>query len=427
MDDNDNKKDQPKKPDVNEKGVTPTPLETDTPLGDPGQVYETSSSGKRSVPSDSDPWTQSPEVSHSDVDVDVDASTTSSASQFHAQKESEQSAQEATQQPSPQQPHAMNTKKEKLDISEENWDRDLINRLAFASLNEQRRSRRWSVFFKTLAFVYVGVILFYIPTDFDKKSITGGKHTAIVDIAGTIAADSDANADSIVGGLRAAFENKNTAAVILRINSPGGSPVQAGYVYDEIKRLRAKYQAIKLYAVITDMCASGGYYIAAAADEIYADKASIVGSIGVLMNGFGFVDAMQKIGVERRLLTAGEHKGVLDPFSPMKKGDTEHMQKLLDGVHQQFINVVKEGRGDRLKEDPKLFSGLFWNGEEGVKLGLVDGLGSSSYVAREIVGVDKLVDFTSRTNYLDRFAERLGATFANAMTATLGLQSGRVE
>ncbi|NOZ52311.1 MAG: S49 family peptidase [Gammaproteobacteria bacterium] len=315
----------------------------------------------------------------------------------------------------------------KPNLSDAHWDRNLINRLAFASLNEQRRSRRWGVFFKTLAFVYVGVILFYIPTDFDKKSITGGKHTAIIDVSGTIAADADANADRIVGGLRAAFENKNTAAVILRINSPGGSPVQAGYVYDEIKRLRAKYQAVKLYAVITDMCASGGYYIAAAADEIYADKASIVGSIGVLMNGFGFVDAMKNMGIERRLLTAGEHKGVLDPFSPLKKEDLNHMQSLLDGVHQQFIKVVKEGRGDRLQDDPKLFSGLFWNGEESLKLGLVDGLGSSSYVAREIVGVDKLVDFTARSNYLDRFAERLGATVVKTLSTTLGLQPVGVE
>jgi len=425
-DNNDTKKDssasdaadgsQPKKTGAGEKQGRSMPLETDTPLGDPGQIYETSSSGKRNDPDNDDPWMQSPDIGrNNDESNTISPQVSSAASQNSTKAKSEQSSQQA---------ELMN---KKPNLSDAHWDRNLINRLAFASLNEQRRSRRWGVFFKTLAFVYVGVILFYIPTDFDKKSITGGKHTAIIDVSGTIAADADANADRIVGGLRAAFENKNTAAVILRINSPGGSPVQAGYVYDEIKRLRAKYQAVKLYAVITDMCASGGYYIAAAADEIYADKASIVGSIGVLMNGFGFVDAMKNMGIERRLLTAGEHKGVLDPFSPLKKEDLNHMQSLLDGVHQQFIKVVKEGRGDRLQDDPKLFSGLFWNGEESLKLGLVDGLGSSSYVAREIVGVDKLVDFTARSNYLDRFAERLGATVVKTLSTTLGLQPVGVE
>ncbi len=317
--------------------------------------------------------------------------------------------------------------KGKLDLSGEHWDRDILNRLAFAALNEQRRARRWNVFFKALAFIYIGALLFYIPSDLGQKGIAGGKHTALIEVTGAIGADTEANADNIVSGLRAAFKNKNTAAVILRINSPGGSPVQAGYVYDEIKRLRGKYSGIKLYAVITDICASGGYYIAAVADEIYADKASIVGSIGVLMNGFGFVEAMKKLGIERRLITAGEHKGVMDPFSPVKQDDLKHMQSLLDGVHRQFINVVKEGRGDRLKESPKLFSGLFWNGEEGVKLGLVDGLGSSSYVAREIVGAENLVDFTVRANYFDRFAERLGAGFAKMMATTLGVNPAAIQ
>ena len=304
-----------------------------------------------------------------------------------------------------------------------NWERDILNRLAFATLNEQRRARRWGVFFKFLAFVYVGAVLFYLPADMGQGGISGGKHTAIIDIEGPIAADTIASADNIVSGLRAAFKNKNTAGIILRINSPGGSPVQAGYVYDEIKRLREAHQNIKLYAVITDMCASGGYYIAAAADEIYADKASIVGSIGVLMNGFGFTEAMKKLGVERRLMTAGEHKGVLDPFSPVKKEEEAHVQSLLNGVHQQFINVVKNGRGDRLKDHPDLFTGLFWNGEEGMELGLVDGLGSTSYVAREIIGVEKLVDFSPRMSYLDRFADRIGATFARVMINTLGMQA----
>lgn len=312
-----------------------------------------------------------------------------------------------------------------VDLSGDDWERDVLNRLAFATLNEQRRARRWSVFFKALAFIYVGalVLLFYNSSGLGEKGIAGGKHTAIIEINGTIADDTEASADNIVTGLRAAFKNSNTAAVILRINSPGGSPVQAGYVNDEIKRLRAKYPDIKLYAVITDMCASGGYYIAVAADEIYADKASIVGSIGVLMNGFGFVEAMKKVGVERRLITAGKHKGILDPFSPIKKEELQHVHSLLDSVHQQFIHVVKEGRGDRLSNSPELFSGLFWNGEKGLELGLVDGLGSSSYVAREVVGVEKMVDFTVHASVLDRFAERIGVGFAKVLSSTLGVNS----
>jgi protease-4 len=310
---------------------------------------------------------------------------------------------------------------------DESWQRDVINRLAFAALNEQRRARRWSVFFKSLLFVYLFILLFYVPSDWDASRLSAGKHTALVELDGVIASDSPANADNLVGGLRAAFEDKNTAGVILRINSPGGSPVQAGYVYDEIKRLRQEYPDIKLYAVITDMCASGGYYIASAADEIYADKASIVGSIGVLMDGFGFVDAMKKVGVERRLMTAGEHKGILDPFSPLKPEETKHVQDLLDDIHQQFIQVVKEGRGDRLSDSPQLFSGLFWSGEEGVKLGLVDGLGSSGYVAREIIGEEDIVDYTPRLHFLDRFADRIGATMANVLAAGLGMQQASLR
>lgn len=302
------------------------------------------------------------------------------------------------------------------------WERDVLNRLAFASLNEQRRARRWSIFFKALLFIYLFVLFFYVPSEWGDRGIVTGKHTALVEVDGVIAANAEASADNLVSGLRAAFKDKNTAGVILRINSPGGSPVQAGYVYDEIKRLRDKYPDIKVYAVVVDICASGGYYIASAADEIYADKASIVGSIGVLMDGFGFVDTLEKLGVERRLMTAGKHKGILDPFSPLKKDEVAHMQNLLDSVHQQFINQVKEGRGDRLSDSPDLFTGLFWNGEEGLKLGLVDGLGSSSYVAREVIGAEHIVDFTPRANYLDRFAERIGATMANVLATSLGLQ-----
>lgn len=330
-------------------------------------------------------------------------------------------AEETTQAVAPS-AEALTKEVKEINASEKDWERDVINRLAFAAINEQRRTRRWNIFFKSLLFIYFAIILFYIP-NIDTGVITHGEHTALIDIDGVIAADSHANADNIIGGLRAAFKDKNTKGIILRINSPGGSPVQAGYVNDEIRRLREKHPAIKVYVVITDVCASGGYYIAAAADAIYADKASIVGSIGVLMDGFGFVDAMKKVGVERRLFTAGEHKGVMDPFSPINEYERKHVQSILDGIHKQFINVVKQGRGDKLKESPDLFSGLYWNGEEGIALGLIDGLGSSSYVAREIIGAEEIVNFTPRINYLDRFAERIGASMARVLSQSFGLRA----
>lgn len=298
------------------------------------------------------------------------------------------------------------------------WERELIGKLATDALSEQRKARRWGILFKSLTFVYLFVLLFYLPNQFGPtKSI--GKHTALIDLHGVIEDGGEASADVIIQGLRDAFEDNNTAGVILRINSPGGSPVQAGYINDEINRLREKYPNVPLYAVISDICASGGYYVAVAADEIYADKASVVGSIGVLMDGFGFTEAMKKLGVERRLITAGEHKGFLDPFSPQKQEDTMHVKGLLQNIHKQFIDVVKEGRGSRLKENPDLFSGLVWTGEQGIEMGLVDGLGSASYVAREIIGEDKIIDFTPQPDYLDRFAERFGVALAKAMPKAL--------
>jgi protease-4 len=294
---------------------------------------------------------------------------------------------------------------------DDRWARDALERIAMAGLQEQRRARRWGIFFKALLFVSL--------SDWEDDGIGRGRHTAVVEINGVIADDRDANADNIIASLRDAFEDKNTAGVILRINSPGGSPVQAGYVNDEIRRLRAKYPDIKLYAVITDICASGGYYIAAAADEIYADKASMVGSIGVLMDGFGFVDALKKLGIERRLITAGAHKGFLDPFSPLKDSDRQHLESMLDNIHQQFINTVRQGRGERLKENDQLFSGLVWTGEQSMEIGLVDGLGSADYVAREIIGVEKMVNFTHRPPLFERFAERIGATMANTLAESL--------
>lgn len=315
--------------------------------------------------------------------------------------------------------------KDKSSINKEEWQADIINRLAFAAVNEQRRTRRWSIFFKALFFAYLLLILLmaYLPGDAGANKLgKSGTHTALVEIQGVIADGAEASADNIITGLRAAFKEPNAKAVILRINSPGGSPVQAGYVYDEIKRLRKDHTDKKVYAVITDMCASGGYYIAAAADEIYADKASIVGSIGVLMNGFGFTDAMEKLGVERRLYTAGESKGFLDPFSKAKKSDEAHIKTLLTTIHKQFISVVKEGRGKRLVDDEKIFTGLIWTGEESVALGLTDGLGSSSFVAREIIEAEKIIDYTPRANYLDRIAERIGVTMTNALTKSFELR-----
>lgn len=307
---------------------------------------------------------------------------------------------------------------EKAQSSE--WQQELINRLAFAAINEQRRARRWGIFFKFLLFAYlIGLLFLYMPS----MSVAPGaaaRHTALVELDGVIAPDTGASADKVVEGLRAAFENSNSAAVILRVNSPGGSPVQAGYINDEIRRLRSEYPDKPLYAVISDICASGGYYVAAAADTIYADKASIVGSIGVRMDSFGFVEAMDKLGIERRLLTAGEHKGFLDPFQPLQESDVEHVRKLLQDIHQQFIDVVKTGRGDKLKDDPTLFSGFVWTGEQAVDLGLVDGLGSAGYVAREIVGAETMVDYTRKQDLLERFSKQFGTALGRGISETFG-------
>ncbi|MBI1421854.1 MAG: S49 family peptidase [Gammaproteobacteria bacterium] len=305
----------------------------------------------------------------------------------------------------------------------EKFQQDVLTKLAFASLTEQRRARRWGIFFKSLFAFYLFLVLIVMlasGTD-ERASFESGKHTSLVDIKGVIGAGKDASADNIITGLRDAFEDKNTVGVILRINSPGGSPVQAGYIYDEIKRLRGKYPKMKVYAVITDICASGGYYIASAADEIYADKASLVGSIGVIMNGFGFVDTLKKLGVERRLYTAGTHKGFLDPFSPEKEDEVAHVHAMLDNIHKQFIDAVKAGRGNRLKDNKDLFSGLIWTGQEGLKLGLVDGLASSSAVARDVIKAENIVNYTPRPNYWQRIADRIGASAATKLGTMLHL------
>jgi len=253
---------------------------------------------------------------------------------------------------------------EKKSTDEPGWEREVITSLAMNALKEQRRARRWGIFFKLFIIAYLIIFLVALLPGREGGLAMTSPHTALIDVRGVIAADSEASADNIISSLRDAFESSHAKAIILRMNTPGGSPVQAGYVYDEIKRLRKLHPNKPVYAVISDMCASGGYYIASAADEIYADKASMVGSIGVIMNGFGFVDTMDKLGVERRMFTAGKHKGFLDPFSPLQDSDVKHVKTMLEDIHKQFINMVKAGRGDRLKENDELFSGLVWTGNK---------------------------------------------------------------
>lgn len=286
---------------------------------------------------------------------------------------------------------------------------------------EQRRSRRWGIFFKLLTFIYLFFLLGVMTQGLDESKLSDAdSFTALVNVRGVIADQEEANADFIVTGLRAAFEADGSKAVVLRINSPGGSPVQAGYVYDEVKRLRALYPSKPVYAVISDIGASGAYYIAAAADEIYADKASLVGSIGVVAGGFGFVDAMEKFGVERRLYTAGEHKGFLDPFSDENSDEVEFWERVLKQTHEQFIAKVKEGRGERLKETDKTFSGLIWNGEQALEMGLIDGLGSAGFVAREVIGAEEIVDYTPQPDPFERFTKTLGIAAGSAMAKVVG-------
>src|SRR5688572_31542366 len=299
--------------------------------------------------------------------------------------------------------------------TEENWERKALERVAMAAVQEQRRARHWGIFFKLLGFTYLFALLFIALGWTGKKDASTGKHTALVELRGVIGPESSASADNVVAGLQEAFKDKRTQGVILRINSPGGSPVQAGHINDEIKRLRGKYPNIPVYAVVEDICASGGYYVAVAADQIYVDKGSIIGSIGVLMDGFGFTGLMDKLGIERRLLAAGENKGFLDPFSPIRPDQQKYAETMLDEIHQQFITVVREGRGKRLKETPELFSGLLWVGTRSVELGLADGLGSVDYVARELIKAEDIIDYTPRENIAERVARRFGAAMAEAL------------
>ena len=301
-------------------------------------------------------------------------------------------------------------------IPDSNWERQVIEKLALSALQEQRRARHWGIFFKLLLFIWLFGLLFLTVGWIGKKEVQlAGKHTALIQLDGIIAPDTESSAENITSGLQQAFKDKNTQGVILRINSPGGSPVQAGNINDEIRRLRTKYPGIPLYVVVEDICASGGYYVAVAADKIFVNKASIIGSIGVLMDGFGFTGTLNKLGIERRLLISGENKGFLDPFSPLNPAQKAYAQKMLDEIHQQFIQIVRQGRGARLKETPDLFSGLVWTGQKSIELGLADGLGNVDYVAREVIKAEDVVDFTPHENVVERFARHFGGAMAKAL------------
>jgi len=299
-----------------------------------------------------------------------------------------------------------------------NWERDVIEKIALAAITEQTRARRWNVFFKSLFFAYllaVFAVAMY-PKFKSNMEVAGDKHTAVINLVGAIAEDKQANADSLIQSLRDAVKDKKTKGIIIHSNSPGGSPVQSAYVYEEIRSIKKEHPELPIYAVVSDICASGCYYIASAADKIYVNQSSLIGSIGVLMDGFGFVDTMQKLGVERRLLTAGAHKAMLDPFSPSKPDENQYMQGLINQVHQQFISAVKAGRGDRLKETPDMFSGLVWTGEEGVKIGVADAFGNDDLVAKEIIGAKTLVDFTHQERLIDRIAGKIGSSFGQTIS-----------
>ncbi len=298
------------------------------------------------------------------------------------------------------------------------WERATLERLAFASLKEQRAARRWKNFTRLAWLVFLIALAWLLLLRAAPTADKSTEHTAVVEIKGEIASGADASAESIVAAMRSAFEDSGAQAVVLLINSPGGSPVQAGIINDEILRLKAKHNK-PVYAVVEEACASAAYYIAVGADQIFVDKASIVGSIGVLMDGFGFTGLMDKLGVERRLLTAGENKGFLDPFSPQSPEQRALAQSMLNTIHQQFIAVVKKGRGDRLKETPETFSGLFWSGEQAVALGLADQIGSLDYVARDVVKAEEIVDYTHRENVAERLAKRFGAAIGEGAIRAL--------
>lgn len=307
------------------------------------------------------------------------------------------------------------------------WEREVMEKLLMASVTEHRRTRRWGIFFKSLVLLYAVVVLWLVVEPFGgaRKRADTSAHTAVISVAGPIMDGAESNADSIIEGLRAAVENKGTKGVILKMNTPGGTPVQAAYVYQEIRRLKQEKPDLPIHAVVSDLCASGGYYIASAADKIFVNPSSVVGSIGVIMNGFGFVDAIKNLGIERRLLTAGDHKAILDPFSQVNPIEKAHIQGLIDSVHRQFIEAVKQGRGSRLKESPELFSGLVWTGAQGIELGLVDEIGDVRSVAKDVIKAEEVVDFTPRERLIERLSHRIGASLGQSVADLLGI-TGRL-
>jgi protease IV len=305
-------------------------------------------------------------------------------------------------------------------MADENWERKLLEELARDALEERRRARRWSIFFRSLGLGFLlAALVAGLALLGARERVCLEKCTALVEVRGELDAAGRASAERVIAGLQAAFKNAGTRGVVVRINSPGGSPVQAGQIYDEMRRLRAAHPDTPLYAVVEEIAASGGYYVAAAADRIYVDKASVVGSIGVIMESFGFTGAMEKVGVERRVIRAGDNKAFLDPFAPVDPGQRSYAQGMLDDIHQQFIAAVKEGRGARLKEQPEMYSGLVWNGKRAIDLGLADALGSLDYVAREVVKAEEVVDFTPEDNFAERVARRLGATLGGEIRMAL--------
>lgn len=302
-----------------------------------------------------------------------------------------------------------------------NWERALLEKVTLAAVREQRAARRWKIFFRFISLFLIVLIAWRLIAFSDDKASMSAKHTALITLEGEIAANNQASAENITSALDAAFANDNAAGVILQINSPGGSPVQAGMINNEIRRLRGQYSNKPLYVVVGDVCTSGGYYVAAAADKIFVDKASIVGSIGVRMDNFGFTGLMNKLGIERRLLTAGVNKGFYDPFLPENAQQKQYAQKMLNQIHQQFIDTVLQGRGKRLKATPEIFSGLFWTGQQSIELGLADGLGDANYVAREVLKAKNVVDYTVKENVADRLARKFGLAFGAATMRVLGV------
>ena len=306
------------------------------------------------------------------------------------------------------------------------WERETLEKVLLANVQEQRRARLWSYAFKgaLLAYLVVVAVLAFRPADGFIGRSDSASHTAVIDVAGAIMEGNPTDADNLIEGLRDAVKDKGTKGILLRMNSPGGSPVQSAYVFEEIRRIKKEKPDLPVVAVVSDLCASGCYYIAAAADKIFVHPASILGSIGVIMNGFGFVDTLHTLGVERRLLTAGEHKALLDPFSPVNEAEKAHLQGVIDSVHRQFIAAVKLGRGERLKENPDLFSGLVWNGEESIKLGLADAIGDARSVAKDVIGEKETVNFTPRERLIDRISHRIGASAAQALESAAGWNLG---